>query len=369
MSDPVLDSEAFRRRFLLLLTLAITAVFVTMVSRFLTTLLLAAILSGMSHPLYRWIRHRTGDRPNLASALTVVTVFVVIIGPLLGFLTVVAAEAVQLSKTVGPWVQERMRDPGRLEGLINKIPFAAQLQPHADEIISRLGTAAGRLGTLVVNSLADVARGTATFVFQLFLMLYAMFFFLIDGRAALNKILYYMPLGPQDEERMVEKFVSVTRATIKGTVVIGILQGGLAGLGFWVADIQAPVFWATVMAVLSILPAVGTVLIWLPAVALLLVSGRTMAAVLLFVWCAGVVGSIDNFLRPRLVGKDTKLPELLILLATIGGIIPFGAAGVIIGPIVAALLVTVWDIYGTAFKDILPPVPEGVAPEKPDSKA
>ncbi len=366
MKDPTFSSEAFRRRFLLLLTLAITALFAAMVGRYLTTLLFAAILSGMSQPLYRWLTGRLGGRSSLASVLTVIIVVLVIVGPTLGLLTILATEAVQLGKTVGPWLQERVHDPSGFSGFAAKLPFAEKLAPHADEIRARLAAAAERVGIVVASALPNAARGAADFVFQLFLMLYAMFFFLRDGRALLNKLLYYLPLGPEDEERMLGKFVSVTRATIKGDLVIGLIKGVLAGGAFWVAGIKPAVFWGTVMGVLSILPAVGAAFVWIPAVIVLLLGGRTGAAVLLLAWCAGVVETVDNVLRPRLVGKDTQLPALLVMLATLGGIVLFGAAGVIIGPIVAALLLTVWDIYGAAFKDILPPVPEAVAPQ-PDA--
>jgi predicted PurR-regulated permease PerM len=185
-------------------------------------------------------------------------------------------------------------------------------------------------------------------------MLYAMFFFLMDGPRILDKFLYYMPLSPADEERMVEKFLSVSRATIKGTLIIGIVQGGLAGIAFWVVGIDGAVFWGTIMAILSIIPGVGTALVWIPAVIYLVAKGHMGSAIGLFVWCAAVVGTVDNVLRPWLVGKDTKMPDLLILLGTLGGLIVFGAPGIIIGPIIAALFVTIWDIYGTAFKDVLP---------------
>ncbi len=155
---------------------------------------------------------------------------------------------------------------------------------------------------------------------------------------------------------MVDKFVSVTRATVKGTLVIGIVQGGLAGLAFAVVGIKGAAFWGTVMAVLSIIPGVGTALIWIPAVIYLLAIGRVGAGIGLTIWCAAIVGTADNVLRPWLIGKDTKMSDLLILLGTLGGLVLFGAVGIIIGPIVAALFVTVWDIYGTAFKDILPEV-------------
>ena len=180
-----------------------------------------------------------------------------------------------------------------------------------------------------------------------------MFFFLIYGRPVLDQMLYYLPLSNSDKDLMLEKFISVSRATVKGTLVIGIVQGGLAGLAFAVAGIKGAVFWGTVMVVLSIIPAVGAALVWIPAVVYLLATGEVGGGIGLLVWCGGVVGTADNFLRPRLIGQDTKMPDLLVLLGTLGGLSLFGAVGVIIGPIVAALFLTIWDIYGTAYKDVL----------------
>jgi len=211
------------------------------------------------------------------------------------------------------------------------------------------------VGSFLVSHLAATTRGTAVFFFKLFIMLYAMYFFLVDGAKVLDKILYYMPLTAKDKNRMVEKFVSVSRATLKGTFVIGLVQGGLAGMAFAVLGVNGAFFWGTIMAVLSIIPGVGVALVWIPAAGYLLAIGKPIAALLLTLWCVGLVGTVDNVLRPRLVGKDTKMPDLLILLGTLGGLVLFGAAGIIVGPVVAALFVTVWEIYGTTFKDVLPP--------------
>jgi len=176
----------------------------------------------------------------------------------------------------------------------------------------------------------------------------------MDGDKLLDRILYYLPLQDQDEQRMLEKFTSVTRATLKGTAVIGILQGTLAGFAFWVVGIPSAVFWGTIMAVLSIIPGIGTALVWGPAVIILAAGGSYLKAGGLGIFCAVVVGSIDNLLRPILVGKDTQMHELMIFFGTLGGIVMFGVMGMIIGPIVAALFVTIWEIYGVAFKDLLP---------------
>jgi predicted PurR-regulated permease PerM len=172
----------------------------------------------------------------------------------------------------------------------------------------------------------------------------------------LEKIFYYLPLSHEDESLLLQRFTSITRATIKGTLVIGVIQGALAGIAFWVAGIDGAAFWGTIMAILSIVPGIGAALVWVPAVIYLFVIGHTLAGFLLLAWCAAVVGTIDNVLRPILVGKDAKMPDLLILVGTVGGLFLFGPIGFIVGPIVCGLFLSVWDIYGTTFKNLLPPV-------------
>jgi predicted PurR-regulated permease PerM len=162
---------------------------------------------------------------------------------------------------------------------------------------------------------------------------------------------------------LLERFVSVTRATIKGSLFIGFLQGSLAGLAFWVAGVPGAAFWGAVMVVLSIIPAVGAGLVWVPAVVYLFLAGAPLAAVGLLLWCVLVVGTVDNLLRPRLVGRDARMSDLLILLSTLGGIVLFGVVGFVVGPIVGALFVTTWDIYGEAFQHWLPAEPEPLVQE------
>jgi len=361
MAGPIPAEDRFRNAFLLGLAVAISLLFLAMIRGFITALLVAAILSGITHPLYRRLRdsrvlRRLGARKTLASLGTLLIVVVVIVLPLIGFAGLVVAQAIEISQAVRPWVEAQISQPSGLDRLLEGLPFYDLIAPYQDQILEKAGQVVTRMGGFLVNTVATATRETAVFFFMLFVTLYAMFFFLIDGRRTLDKILYYMPLAPEDEDRMVEKFISVTRATLKGTLVIGVVQGGLAGIAFAVVGIKGAAFWGTVMAVLSIIPGVGTALIWIPAVLYLFVIGEVGAGIGLGAWCAAVVGTVDNLLRPWLVGKDTKMPDLLILLATLGGLVLFGAVGIVIGPIVAALFVTVWDLYGVAFKDYLPAV-------------
>lgn len=355
MTDMTVDREKFRRYTLLLMVVVISIVFLFMIRGYLKALFLAVVFSAMASPLYRWLRNKLKGRRALAAASTLLVLLLLVILPLSGFLGIVAAQAVELTENVVPWVQAKINDPAGLDfTLPSWVPFQEKLQPYTHQIAGKLGEAAGSIGRFLFNSVSAGTRGTATFFLNLFIMLYAMFFFLMQGESMRGSFLAYSPLSEEDKKRLVDKGISVARATIKGTLVIGIVQGALGGIAFAVVGIKGAAFWATIMAVLSIVPAVGTALVWIPAVVYLLLTGNVAAGIGLAVWCAAVVGSVDNLLRPRLVGGDTEMPDLLILLSTLGGLSMFGAVGLIIGPVIAGIFLTVWEIYGTTFQELLP---------------
>jgi predicted PurR-regulated permease PerM len=353
---------------LLLLVFIISAVFLTMIKGFLMAVLLAGIAASLSQPIFNRLTRLMGGNQMLGSIGTLLIIVLLIIVPLGSLLGVVTAEAIKVGNSVTPWVQDKLANPDKVSVWLQQQKFYSQIQPYENDILVKAGEMVGFLSKFLINSLSTATAGTLQFFFMLFIMLYSMYFFLIDGASLLNRILYYLPLKDEDERKLIDKFSSVTRATLKGTAVIGALQGGLAGLAFLVVGIPSSIFWGTIMVVLSIVPGIGTGLIWVPAAIILVASGSTAKGVGLALFCGLVVGSIDNFLRPRMVGKDTQMPDLLILLGTMGGIIMFGILGFIIGPIVAALFVTIWEIYGMVFHDVLPaaakPLPEF---EKDDS--
>jgi predicted PurR-regulated permease PerM len=351
------EADRFHKAFLLLLLLAISVAFLAIIRTFLVSLLLAGILAGLCQPIHRKLAAWLGGRDGAAASLTVLGLLFLLVIPAILFLGVVAGQAVEVSEQVSPWVAEQIQMNSQGAGLLEKIELPAPLQPYEPEIVSKLGAIAGTAGSFLVTALASATRGTVGFFFHLFVTLYAMFFFLLGGRSALERILYYMPLLPEEERRLLERFSSVSRATLKGTLVIGIVQGGLAGGAFAVAGIRGSAFWGTVMALMSVVPALGTAVVWVPAVIYLFVTGQTAAAIGLMLWCGAVVGTADNVLRPMLVGRDTQMPDLLIFVSTMGGLVVFGAVGILIGPLIAALFLTVWEIYGITFRDYLPGAP------------
>ncbi|MFT5232517.1 MAG: putative PurR-regulated permease PerM [Candidatus Krumholzibacteriia bacterium] len=340
---------------LLMLVAGITAVFFTMIKSFLMALLLAGIFSSLAQPLYnRFVRLFKG-RQTPASLLTILLIVLVIIIPLGALLGIVTAEAIKVGNEAAPWVQNKLAHPDQVIVWLQSLPYYEKAAPFQDSLLTRIGQVVGLFSKFLINSLSAATTGTVQFLFMLMIMLYSMYFFLIDGHKLVDLMLYYLPLKDEEERRLLEKFSSVTRATLKGTAAIGTLQGGLAGLAFFVVGIPSAIFWAAIMIVLSIIPGIGTALIWVPAAVILIGGGSLGKGVGLALFCGLVVGSVDNFLRPRMVGKDTQMPDLMILVSTLGGIFMFGALGLIIGPIIAALFITLWELYGAAFKDVLPP--------------
>jgi predicted PurR-regulated permease PerM len=362
--------ETTNRWVLLLLVLFISALFLSMIRQFLMTIFLAGLFSALSHPLYRRFERWYGKRRVWASLSTLAVLVIVVILPLAGLVGVVTTQAIKVGDTITPWVQRHLSEPDAISTTIKSLPFIDDIEPYRNLILEKAGEIVSLTSDFLVRRLRAATLGTANFLFMLFLMLYSMFFFLMDGDKLINKILYYLPLSDRDERRMLDKFTAVTRATLKGVAVIGILQGGLAGLAFAVVGIKSSVFWGTLMAVLSVIPGIGSALVWGPAVIILAATGSFIKAAALGAFCIAVVGSIDNLLRPVLVGKDTQMHELLILFGTLGGIVMFGIVGVVVGPIIAALFVTVWEIYGVAFKDMLPDVAKTApeADEPPETK-
>lgn len=338
-----------------------------MVRQFLLSIFLAAIFSGMVRPVRDRIQRRLGGRRRLASLTTLVVLVFIVVVPLGAFFGLVANQAVEVSQAAAPWIERQISQIDRIDQRLHNIPVLdrlhglQQLLPSSEQIVSKAGEAASRVGSFLVNGLASITRGTVGFFLQLFIMLYAMYFFLVSGSTVLKWILYYVPLSPEDEARLLDKFTSVARATLRGSLLISVFQGAATGLGLWVTGVPGAAFWGTVTIVVSLIPAIGSLLVWVPAVAYLMVTGHMGAGIGLLAWCGIGVSSIDNFLRPVLVGRDAKMSDLMVLVSTLGGIMLFGISGFIVGPIVAALFVTVWHLYGEAFRDLLPGEPPAEA--------
>jgi predicted PurR-regulated permease PerM len=365
-----MNQDAVNKSVLMLMVIAISALFFTMIKQFLMAIFLAGLFSALARPVYRRLKISFKGHRHLASVTTLLLMIVVVLIPLMLLIGIIVGQAIDVGQSVTPWIKQAIEQPDKLTAYLQHLPFYEHLEPYRGVILEKAGALVGSVSKWIVGGLSQATLGTANFLFMAFVFLYTMYFFQMDGAKLIKKILYYLPLNSDDESLMLNKFTSVTRATIKGTMLIGILQGGLAGGAFAVAGIDNAVFWGTVMAVLSIIPSVGSALVWIPAVIILIMQGNVGSGVGLLIFCAVVVGSLDNVLRPILVGKDTKMHELMIFFGTLGGIMMFGIAGIFIGPLSASLFVTIWELYGEAFSDYLPEVHYNRSPvEVSDSDA
>ena len=363
----MIDKDLLSKTTLLCLVLAISALFLSMIEQFLMAIFMAGLFSAMVSPLHRRLTAKLRGRESLASIITVLAIVLLVLTPLAVVITLIVAQAISVGQSVTPWVQSFIKEPTTLSTVLEKVPYYQELLPYRDVIVQKAGEMVGTVSTFLIDSLSSFTKVTIDAIFSSVIMLYVMFYFLSMGNLLLEKILYFLPLDDSNEQKLLYRFTSVARATIKGTLIIGLLQGTICGLAFAIAGIQGPVFWGSVMAVMSIIPAFGTAIIWLPALVILALTGDFFGVAVLAVLCGAVAGNLDNLLRPRLVGKDTEMHDLFVLFGTLGGISMFGLLGIILGPIVAALFITIWEIYGEAFKTYLPHV-EVVLKKNPDDQ-
>ncbi|WP_193211309.1 AI-2E family transporter [Luteolibacter marinus] len=341
-----------RKVVILAFAFGMTFLMLWMIRDFLRPMFLGAIFAGLLHPTYLWWLDRVG-KPWLASGITVMGVSVLLLG-FGGVLAAVAAQqAVEMSDRVMPEVTKQLEhssvDQG-LEWIERQVPSLAKLLPTPEVAAQKLGEAGGALANLLVRKASDLTVGLAGFLLELFIMGYAMYFYLIHGTTILRRVKKLIPMTESNKNRVLRRFVVVTRSTLKGTLLIGLIQGGLNGAALAVAGVGSPVFLGLLMVVFSLLPGIGTALVWGPVVILAYIRGEWMTGTLLLVWCGGVVGSLDNLLRPKLVGKAAKLPDLLVLVGTLGGIMMFGMMGFIVGPVICSLYVISWEILGVVFR-------------------
>jgi predicted PurR-regulated permease PerM len=336
---------------LVLLTIAISLAFAWILWPFYGAILWAVVLATVFTPLYRWLLGAMGQRRNLAALTTVLIILTMVIMPLTLTATSLVQEATNLYERIqakelnfGESFQQILAAlPAWATDLLNRLGLT-NLDALQEKLSDALLAGSKFLGTQAVN----IGRGTADLALSLFVMLYLLFFLLRDGVALARRIRDAIPLRAEQQHALFTKFTIVTRAMIKGNILVAALQGALGGIIFWLLGIHAPVLWGVVMALLSLLPAVGAALVWLPVAIYFLVTGSVWQGVILIGYGALVISLVDNFLRPFLVGKDTKMPDYLVLISTLGGIAAFGLNGFVIGPVVAAMFIAVWDIFSAS---------------------
>ncbi len=316
---------------------------------FLTAILAAAILSILFKPLYRFLTQSFRGSEIWGSFAACLAVALLIVTPIIVTLSLAVVEANNLYQTIA---QDQTIDELIHSGVgyLNSQPLTHYV--FSEEILNpdKIASDIKTFGTNALSILQTAYQSVTHFFFWTFIMFFTLFYLFIDGENAFRYLLRLSPLKNEHEKLLTEKFISISRATLKGTLVVGTVQGLLGGIAFWIVGVPSPAIWGLMMILLSMIPLIGSALIWLPAALFLLLIGDIWQGVFLLAVGFGVISVIDNILRPRFVGKDTQMHPLMIFFAIIGGITYFGLPGFVIGPIFISLFLALWEIYAVEFK-------------------
>jgi predicted PurR-regulated permease PerM len=360
--------RTFENRAFLVVVALVTLGFVWMLRPFMLPVFWAAVLAVLFRGVYKgWLQLFGARWRNSSAGLTVLTAVLVLIVPLIIIGRAVMGEVIALTQGL---------QLGAVDVQAPLIWIENQFPILADQL-ERLGIEPGRVREWATEAAATVSQylagqalvlGQNVVEFSAFfgIMLYVLFFFVRDGDRIVQMLVDTLPLGDAREHRLFDRFILVARATVKGTLVVAAVQGALGGVLFWIVGLPAPVLWAVVMAVLSLLPVIGTVLVWGPGAIYLLSVGDIAGGIIVLVGGFFVVGLVDNVLRPVLVARDTQMPDYLVLLATLGGLAKFGLSGFVLGPMLAAFFLVVWEMFAEEFGPLDAPEAPAVAEPDPD---
>ncbi len=348
MTDPPAPSEAFEDRVFLWFVLGVSLAFVWILRPYAGAILWGTVLAIVFAPLNRHLRDQLRQRRGAAAAVTLVLIVVLVLFPVALIVQSLIQEGTSVyariesgELDVGAWFRQVYAAlPAWAVALLERLDLT-----DVDTLQARLSSFLASGAQLIASKALAIGQNTFQFVVALFVMLYLLFFLLRDGDTLSRRIREAIPLQSARQRNLAARFTTVIRATIKGNVVVALVQGGLGWLIFLILGVGAPVLLGVLIALLSLLPAVGAPVVWLPVAIYLFAIGQVWQASVLALFGALVIGSADNILRPILVGKDTKLPDYLVLISTLGGIAVFGANGLVVGPVIAALFVAVWEIF------------------------
>lgn len=326
----------------------ITAGFLYLIKPFFYPLFWAAVIAGIFYPVFSRINKKI-NYPNLSSLATIGVILIIIILPVAILSSLVLKETLDLYGSISDNQGPIVSTIKSIFEWIKNNPVTEKLNINEQQVTQELTNFAKNTTDFIFTAAKNITQNSLTFLIMFIIMIYALFFFLKDGEKMLKKLAHISPLGENHEIIMYKKFTSTARAVLKGTLIVGGIQGILTGMLFYITGIEGSLILGIITALFSIIPGFGSYIIWFPAALIMLILGNTWEGVLILMIGALLISTIDNFLRPILVGKDTQMHPLLILSSTLGGLVVFGISGFIIGPIITALLLSLWEMYEQYF--------------------
>jgi len=348
--SPVILKKVSRNLFFLIVATT-TLAFLGMIGPFLLTVLWAIVLTIIFYGPYGVIRKKIGiRRAGLAAGITTVLVFLFVIVPFVLLSLAIVDQGVGLYESV----ESGEMDPSVvLQYLETRVPMVVDVLGDygvtMDDLKTRLSNIAVELSQFMANKALTFGGSLVNIFVQFTLVLYLLYFFLKDGRGIMRAITNTIPMGNKRERTLFRRFAQVSKATLKGTLVVAAVQGMIGGITFAILGVPAALLWGVAMMLLALLPVGGSAIIWVPTAIILIAQGNVGKGIALILVGSLIIGLVDNLLRPLLVGRDTEMPDYLVLISTLGGITAFGLSGFVVGPTIAALLITVWEMMGKEY--------------------
>jgi predicted PurR-regulated permease PerM len=343
-----MNREKLQHHVIIILLVTVTLAFAWILLPFYGAILWGIVLAIIFSPIQSKMLVLTRQRRNLATFTTLLLFLIGVFIPL----ALIAASLVQ----EGASFYEKISS-GQLNMGVHFQKSLSSMPIWITDILFRYGlgdystlqetisSAVTEGGMYIASQALSIGQNTADFAVGTCIMLYLLFSLLRDGQMLTEKIKQAIPMQTEYKKLLFVRFTTVIRATVKGNIFVAVLQGALGGGMFWFLGIPGATLWGVIMALMSLLPAIGAAFIWGPVAIYLLITGSIGEGVTLIIYGVFVIGLIDNILRPMLVGKDTQMPDYVVLISTLGGIAIFGLNGFIIGPVIAALFISSWDIF------------------------
>lgn len=345
-----METKHYNANFFFIVLLGISTLAFFVIKPFLLGIFLASVLAIMLGGPYRFLLKATRGRQHLSAFLTSIGGVVFM---LLGIILISTLVANELAGLVRGMASSENSYEAVSQNLIN-IVQANQFTHSvgADMFINKdlFLKISSQLTTWGVALIQAMYVSFANLAMLLFVAFFSLYYFLMEGRNLVSRVMYLSPLKNSHEKLLVDKFVSMTRATVKGALVVGLVQGVIAAMVFMIAGVPSASIWGGLVMLFSLIPLLGSGIVWLPIGIVLLLIGHLWQGMLVITMGFGVISTIDNFIRPKLVGSGVQMHPLLVLFATLGGLSMFGFFGFIIGPIIMALFLTLWDIYAIEFR-------------------
>lgn len=336
--------------FFLFLVLLVTAGFLEIIQEFLLSIFWAVVLAILFRSSNKKMLQKTGNRPNLAAGITLSLIILLGIVPIVGTVFALVDQVGDLIETPQEGSEVSLDD--RVEEFRDRLPIEKStlkaLGFSKKKTRKKVEKAIEGTVDTVINYVFSLTQNLFSFIANLFLTIYLLFFFLRDGDKLIKDLLLIVPMEDKLQNQLFSRFESVTIATVRGSLVVAVCQGVAGGLIFWILGINGVLIYTILMILASLLP-IGSALIWFPWVCIFFANGEVGKAIILLVVGTGFIGLIDNLLRPWLVGKNTKMPDYMILLSTLGGLAYFGLSGFVIGPVFAALFLSCWEMMGIKY--------------------